>query len=166
MNSKACAIWFDRKIRELQFMDCCCHFRNLEEIAEMSLASRSFAERPQIGQNLLRNAATLIRDSYDNMLWRLTNQDLDGWQTAWDARVLLNHGLNRISDDFANNILQLTENVWKSCIQMTIQSDFWQDALAAVSFCHKPLALCPQSSTTSRALHFKKTSPTNSALGS
>jgi hypothetical protein len=91
---------------------------------ESLLASRAFAETPQIRQNLICDSATLVRNSNYDVLCCFANQYLDGRELRIFRPALLDDGLDGVAQKFADDVLEMTEDVGECRIKMTIHLDF------------------------------------------
>lgn len=79
--------------RDFQFLQSTQEFRYASQILQSFLIPRTFAKAPQMGQHLVRDAATLIRDSYDYVLGCLAYENLDRWWCGVTVLLLRNDGL-------------------------------------------------------------------------
>ena len=91
----------------------------------MCLTSRAFAKRPQVWENIVWYPTALIRNPYDDMLWRLADQDLDRWHGSRLACLSFHDRLDGIAQELPNNILQMTQDVRERRIKMTFERNIW-----------------------------------------
>ena len=94
--------WLDS--RNFQFLQSAQQFGNASQILQSLLIPRTFAEAPEVRPHFIRDAATLIRNSYDDVLGCLANKDLNGWWYGVTVLLLRNDCLDGIPDELANDI--------------------------------------------------------------
>jgi hypothetical protein len=70
------------------------------------------------------------------MLWSFTDSNFDCWKSvfpsSWRGFLTLNNSLNTVSEEFANYVFEVRENVWKCCIEVTGEFECGQGSRRAV----------------------------------
>lgn len=72
------------------------------------MAAGPFAEGPEVGEDVSRDAAALVRHADDDVLGRFADGDLDRGRSGRGARpslLLLDDGLDRVAQKLANDVL-------------------------------------------------------------
>lgn len=83
-------------------------------------------------QNLVGDATALIRYPDDYMLGRLADQHLDWRRLGTVILSLLDNGLDGVSDQLADDVLQVTLDVREGSIEMAFDTDVWELYVGAV----------------------------------
>ena len=94
------------------------------------MAPWPLAERPQVREDVARDAAALVRHADDDVLWRLAHSDLDRGRRAWRAGpafLLLDDRLDGVAKELADDILQVVKDERKGGVQVALEPDLRQD---------------------------------------
>jgi hypothetical protein len=89
-----------------------------------------------MGQDISGYSPTLITDSNYNMLWSFTDCDFDCWKSlfpsSWRGFLTLNNSLNTVSEEFANYVFEVREDVWECCVEVAGEFECGQGSRRAV----------------------------------
>lgn len=77
-----------------------------------------------------RNPTSLIRDSYNNMLLRLTNRDFNRRRLnrrSWYCALFFHDGLDGVTEEFPDYVFDVGEDVGKGGVEVAREFDFWEE---------------------------------------
>lgn len=123
----------------LQLLHCGRHFGHLAQVGQDFVAGGALAERPQVGQALARNTASLVRDSDDDVLLALADGHLDRRRRLVPVRgpvlaplVALGHGLHRVAQQLADDVLEMAQDVREVGVEVAFDADLGQGDIRPV----------------------------------
>jgi hypothetical protein len=119
-------------LRDLQFLRFAEKLGHSSKILEPFLATRALAEAPEIGQQLVRNASALIRDSYNHVLVGFADEHLDRRRFGVLGCTLLDDGLDRVPQQLANYVLEVAKDVREGRLEMAVHFDLGDLDIRAV----------------------------------
>jgi hypothetical protein len=94
-------------------------------------------------QYLGGDTTALVRNPNNDMLRGFTNQHLDGRWLCVLALALFDNGLDWVSQEFAYDVLQVTQDIWKGGIQVSINVDFGNGEMRAICLSDQLLGSLP-----------------------
>ena len=99
--------------------------RDAVQIGEAHLPARPRHKRPQMRQQGGRDAAALVRDAEDDVLWGLADEHVDrGWQGGGvGARPVLDDGLHAVAQQLADDVLEVAGDVGEGRVEVALEAD-------------------------------------------
>lgn len=104
------------------------HLGHLGEILKAPLTLWSLGERPEVRELHPGDAATTVTDADDDVLVVLTDGDLDRVRfhrvrVGMYLLVSVDDGLDRVSEQFADDVLEVTQNVGEGRVEVALNLD-------------------------------------------
>lgn len=104
------------------------HEGHAAEVGEALVLEGALAEGPEVREDVVGDAAALVRDADDDVLLGLAQRHVDGGRLLGGrvpaaAAVLLDDGLDRVAEQLADDVLEVAEDVGERGVQVAADPD-------------------------------------------
>jgi hypothetical protein len=107
------------------------------QVLQTHAATGAFAKAPHVRQHVWRDAPAVIGNTDDDVLGSLANQNIDVPHVLRGSIAPLHGGLDGVTQELADDVLKMTQNVGEGGVQMSLYSHLGEFAVGAIRLLHQ-----------------------------